>query len=94
VDRLASPVIVAELGSGSILTQLAAAGLVDVLQVVVNPIALGAGKSLFHGLQAPLQFRLTSTRAFGNGAVVLSYAGGAESVDSTLVQARIEVTTR
>src|SRR5262245_14485193 len=39
------------LGSGSIVTQLAAAGLVDVIQVVVNPVALGGGKSFLAGLQ-------------------------------------------
>ena len=62
------------LGSGSIVTQLADAGLVDSLQVVVTPIALGAGKSLFSGLTKRLDFALTNTRVFANGSVVLWYA--------------------
>ena len=62
------------LGSGSIVTQLAGAGLIDAFQIVVNPVALGAGKSLFAGLTDPLPLSLTKTRAFGNGAVVLWYA--------------------
>jgi dihydrofolate reductase len=62
------------LGSGSIVTQLAGAGLIDTFQVVVNPVALGAGKSLFSGLGKPLDLVLTNTRVFGNGSVVLWYA--------------------
>jgi dihydrofolate reductase len=61
------------LGSGSIVTLLAAAGLVDVFQVVVIPVALGAGKSLFSGLTQRLELVLTNTRVFGNGSVVLWY---------------------
>jgi dihydrofolate reductase len=64
------------LGSGSIVTQLATAGLVDTIQVVVNPIALGAGKSFLAGLHGRLNLTLTQTRRFGNGSVVLWYAPG------------------
>ena len=62
------------LGSGSIVTQLADAGLVDTLQVAVNPVALGAGMSLFSGLKRRLDLVLTNTRVFTNGTVVLWYA--------------------
>jgi len=62
------------LGSGSIVGQLAGAGLIDSLQVVVNPVALGAGKSVFAGLTQPLELVLTNTRVFRNGSVVLWYA--------------------
>jgi dihydrofolate reductase len=61
------------LGSGSIVTQLADAGLLDGLQVVVNPVALGGGKTLLAGLEKRLDLRLTGTRAFRNGALVLWY---------------------
>jgi len=64
----------ATLGSGSLVTSLAAAGLVDSLQIVVNPIALGGGKAMFAGLKNPLGFRLEKTKAFKNGSVVLWYA--------------------
>jgi len=62
------------LGSGSIVTQLADAGLLDSLQLVVVPIALGSGKSLFSGLTRQLDLTLTGSRVFGNGSVVLWYA--------------------
>jgi dihydrofolate reductase len=62
------------LGSGSIVGHLAAAALIDDYQIVVNPLALGAGQTLFGDLPAPLELRLTSTRAFANGKVLLCYA--------------------
>jgi len=61
------------LGSGSIVSQLAQAGLIDEFQMVVNPIVLGNGKSLFDGLKERLTLKLIKTRAFGNGNVVLYY---------------------
>ena len=61
------------LGSASIAAQCAAAGLIDQYQVVVNPVALGAGTTMFEGLGRQLALSLTSTRAFGNGKVLLCY---------------------
>jgi len=62
------------LGSGSIVTQLAAAQLVDTIEVAVTPIALGAGKNFLAGLPLPLPLTLARTRVFDNGSVVLCYA--------------------
>ena len=62
------------LGSGSIVAQLAAAGLVDEFQLALNPIALGKGRTLFEGLPAPANLQLTESRAFKNGNVFLRYA--------------------
>jgi dihydrofolate reductase len=59
------------LGSGSIVSQLAREGLVDEFQIVVSPIVLGAGRTMFEGTALPL--RLTKTRSFGNGCVLLCY---------------------
>ena len=39
------------LGSGSIISQLAQAGLIDEFQIVVNPVALGKGSALFDGIK-------------------------------------------
>ncbi len=61
------------LGSGSIVSQLAQAGLIDEYQIVVNPLVLGHGKTLFDGVKGPLNLKLTRTRAFGNGNVLLCY---------------------
>lgn len=62
------------LGSGSIVAQLAPAGVIDQYQLVVNPVALGGGRTIFEGIARPLGLKLTGTRAFGNGKVLLSYA--------------------
>jgi dihydrofolate reductase len=61
------------LGSGSIVAQLAPAGLIDEYQVVVIPAVLGKGRTMFEGIAQQLPLRLKSTRAFKNGNVVLSY---------------------
>jgi len=59
------------LGSGSIVSQLAQARLVDEYQTVLVPIALGAGRTLFEGLDHHQPLQLTQSRAFSNGNVVL-----------------------
>jgi dihydrofolate reductase len=64
------------LGSGSIVAQLAPEGLIDEYQIVVNPIALGSGRTLFQGMESKLKLKLTNTRAFANGNVVLYYEPG------------------
>ena len=61
------------LGSGSLVAQLAPEGLIDVFQVVVNPVVLGKGRTMFEGVAAKLNLRLTTTRVFGNGNVLLCY---------------------
>jgi dihydrofolate reductase len=61
------------LGSGSIVSQLAAEGLIDEYHVVVNPIVLGKGRTMFDGVKEKLNLKLTKTRTFGNGNVFLRY---------------------
>jgi dihydrofolate reductase len=61
------------LGSGTIVSQLTQVGLVDEFQLVVNPIVLGKGRTLFDGLNSKIHLRLIKTRAFGNGNVLLCY---------------------
>jgi dihydrofolate reductase len=61
------------LGSGSIITQLAQAGLIDEFQLMVDPIALGAGTTLFKNISPPLHLKLTNTKAFKSGVVLLCY---------------------
>jgi len=62
------------LGSGSIVSQLAEAGLIDEYQIVVKPVALGEGRTMFEGIKQKLSLKLTKTRAFSNGNVLSSYA--------------------
>jgi len=61
------------LGSGSIVAQLAAEGLIDEYQVLLNPVVLGKGKTMFEGLKNKLALKLVRTRTFGNGNVLLTY---------------------
>jgi dihydrofolate reductase len=61
------------LGSGSIVSLLAQEGLIDEYQLVVNPIILGKGRSMFSGVQRTLNLKMTRTRTFRNGNVLLCY---------------------
>lgn len=61
------------LGSGSIVSQLADAGLIDAYQLMVNPVALGSGTPIFSGIQHPLQLALRSVKSFKSGVVMLDY---------------------
>ena len=61
------------LGSGTIVSQLAQEGLIDRYEILLNPVVLGKGKTMFEGLKRRLNLKLTGTRAFGNGNVLLTY---------------------
>ncbi len=61
------------LGSGSVVSQLALTGLIDEFTIVVIPVALGKGRTMFDAIKEKLPLKLTTSRAFGNGNVVLSY---------------------
>jgi dihydrofolate reductase len=64
---------IAILGSGSIVAQLAPEGLIDEYQIVVTPVVLGKGRTLFDGIEKKLMLKQIKTRAFKNGNVVLYY---------------------
>jgi dihydrofolate reductase len=61
------------LGSGSIVTQFAEHGLIDEYQIMVDPVLLGSGTSIFKGLKQKLDLKLTSSRTFKSGVVLLCY---------------------
>jgi dihydrofolate reductase len=61
------------LGSGSLVAALTDAKLVDTYTIVVNPIVLGAGRTMFDGVRRHAELELVKSRAFGNGNVVLWY---------------------
>ncbi len=65
------------LGSGTIVTQLAEARLIDELQIVVSPIVLGKGKTPFETLKQRLPLKLLKTRSFTNGNVIHYYGPAA-----------------
>jgi dihydrofolate reductase len=61
------------LGSGSIVSQLAPEHLIDEYQMMVDPVALGKGRTMFDGIKEKLNLKLTKTRTFKNGKVYLCY---------------------
>ncbi len=61
------------LGSGSILTQLAEADLIDEYQIMIDPVAIGGGSSLFKDLQRRLDLRLLDTQVFSSGVILVRY---------------------
>jgi dihydrofolate reductase len=61
------------LGSGSIVAQLTQARLIDEYQIVVVPVILGKGRTLFEGLPEKQALKLAKSRTFSNGNVVLYY---------------------
>jgi dihydrofolate reductase len=61
------------MGSGTIVSQLTQEGLIDEFQLVVNPIVLGKGRSMFDGVKRKVPVKRTNTRTFGNGNVLLCY---------------------
>ncbi len=64
------PIVI--LGSGSLVSPLLRAGLLDELQLLVIPTLLGAGTPMFHAA-GPHQLTLTQSRSFKNGRASLIY---------------------
>ena len=60
-------------GSGTIVAQLTAAGLVDEFQIVLVPIVLGKGRTMFDGIPTRPKLKLIRSRTFTNGNVFLCY---------------------
>lgn len=61
------------LGSGTIVSQFTQEGLIDEFQLVVSPIVLGKGRSMFDGVKRRVPLKRTKTMSFDNGNVVLWY---------------------
>ena len=61
------------MGSGTIVSQLTDARLIDEYQIVVTPLVLGDGRTMFDGVKETVELRPTNTRSFKNGNVVLWY---------------------
>jgi dihydrofolate reductase len=64
---------IAILGSGSIVSQLTEAGLIDEYQILVIPVVLGKGTTMFDGAKKVMNLALKKTRTFRNGKAFLVY---------------------
>jgi dihydrofolate reductase len=60
-------------GSGSIVSQLTQEGLIDEYQIVVIPVVLGKGRTMFDGIRDKVTLKRTKTRTFSNGNSFLCY---------------------
>ena len=63
---------IAVLGSSHLGKEMLEAGLLDEVRIMVNPVFIGSGSTLFEGLSKSL--KLTNTRTFENGNVLLIYS--------------------
>ncbi len=61
-------------GGGRLAHTLFAEGLIDEVQVKLNPVLLGAGKPLVEGLPGDVTLELMSTKSYRSGVVLLRYA--------------------
>jgi len=60
-------------GSGSIVSQLTAAQLVDTFMIMVDPIALSGGTPILQGITKNLALQLVDHKVFNSGRVLLTY---------------------
>ena len=71
------------LGSGSVVRQFAEAGLIDEYQLMIDPVAIGGGATLFAGLKRDLHLTLTHVKPFDSGVILAFYEPrNAESMGS------------
>jgi dihydrofolate reductase len=61
------------IGSAHLTASFAAAGVLDELRIMVCPIALGQGRSLFEDLKDRVALRLAHVRRFDSGNLLLTY---------------------
>ena len=62
------------LGSGSVVTQLTNAGLIDEYEFLIDPIAIGNGTTIFETINTKLDLTLIESKIFKkSGAVLLTY---------------------
>jgi dihydrofolate reductase len=64
---------IAVFGSSQLTVSMLKQNLVDELRVMVHPVLLGAGHSLFTGLSSRVQLKLQRTMTFRSGNVLLCY---------------------
>lgn len=61
------------LGSGSIVSLFTDAGLIDTYQIMIDPVAIGKGIPIFNGIRNKFNLKLTGSRIFKSGVVLLNY---------------------
>ncbi len=67
------------LGSSTLCVTLLKMGLLDEVRLMINPVILGQGTTVFHGLTQKLEMKLSNTREFSSGNVLNIYDIGNKS---------------
>lgn len=62
------------LGSNNFCVTLLENGLLDELRIMINPVVINKGTPLFIGLNKKINLKLTKTREFKNGNILLYYS--------------------
>ena len=61
------------LGSGTVVSQFAAHHLIDEFALMIDPVILDKGTSLFSGIPVSQNLQLVNSRTFKSGAMLLQY---------------------
>jgi dihydrofolate reductase len=61
------------MGSGSIVSQLTKERLIDKYTIVIWPIVLGAGRTMFEGVEGIIDLSKIDEKTFANGNIVATY---------------------
>lgn len=69
------------IGSGTVVSQLAALGLIDEMRLIVAPVVLAKGKPYFRSLESNLKLDFLGAKPYGNGNLVVRY--GKPHLDQT-----------
>jgi dihydrofolate reductase len=70
------PIVV--LGSSALSVSLLELGLMDELRIMINPVVIGEGTHLFHGISRRLNVALFKTRKFASGNILMYYRLGSK----------------
>ena len=65
---------IAIFGSSDLVVSLMQTEVIDEFRLMINPVILGSGKTLFTGIQDKINLRLTEAKTFKSGNVLLYYA--------------------
>ena len=60
-------------GSADLCTTFIQHNLIDEFRIMINPVILGKGNSLFKNIEQKIELKLLKTKVFGNGNVLLYY---------------------
>jgi dihydrofolate reductase len=60
-------------GSGTLVSQLTNWKLIDEYRIIINPLVLGKGHSMFNGVKGRVSLQLTDAQRLSTGSVILYY---------------------